>query len=297
MKLSVSADGTVQVHSADITDDQLAVQLYDLAGVRRLILIAAQITGRCLSAIRHPEAVEELNLWQTSVAQANLITALKAMPNLRVLKLESLRIGNEIMPCMRKLARLEVLDIQDTYVNDSGMSYLAGLNRLHTLNVSDTRVTSKGFQHLKGLPSLSILDASGTWFDDISVSYLSDSLRLRSLKLNNTRITDRALPHLTALIQRQKEQALPLFDELDATRTWVTGFGAKPLEERGVYVTPFSDYDRQEVNLLRELRNLFEFAAKEAKILPGAAVAGLQSRFRAGLRILMRSRQKQDAVG
>ncbi len=142
------------------------------------------------------------------------MAALSKLHKLESIEIQSDKITNAGIDCLRGLRNVKKLTLNCPRLTDDGLKALSGMERLEELKVTSNRVLGPGLKHLAGLSSLRSLS--------LCCPVTSDALgplgRLVNLETLNVLIDDAALKYLSSLknLPRSISRTLPT----RAVRTW-----------------------------------------------------------------------------
>ena len=119
--------------------------------------------------------------------------------NIRVVRLNGLKIRDPLMEKLKPLSELEELNLEGSYLTDAGMVHIQEMKNLQVLDLHKSiYVTDKGLESLKSLPKLSRLELSYTRTSDAGVDTLLALKKLKVLHLTGTRVTGEGVRKLKA---------------------------------------------------------------------------------------------------
>jgi RNA polymerase sigma factor (sigma-70 family) len=117
----------------------------------------------------------------------------KAVPGLAVVNMAFT--GADLAE-LREVPDLEVLLLREVKIGDADLKHLEGLRSLHTLGLEETAVTDEGLKRLEGLPALTTLRLAGPKIADRAMGRLRDLPHLRSLRLTDSGVGAKGLAAL-----------------------------------------------------------------------------------------------------
>jgi hypothetical protein len=191
---------TLQLESADITDDGLA-NLPDLPRLQALFLGGNRaVTDHGLERVLRLHRLEWLGLNDTSISSAGA-ARLGKLKRLRSLTLGPNRsINDEVLPVVARLPALEKLDLISTAVTDAGIAQLRRATRLEELSLAGTRVTDRGMASLNRSASLRVLDLGQTAVGESGLAWIDGYAVLEKLHLfHDPTVGNGAVSHLLCL--------------------------------------------------------------------------------------------------
>jgi hypothetical protein len=145
-----------------------------------------------LALAKHKE-VGEIQIVDATACTARGFAALKALPNLRRLKLNRSGVTDKELTEIATLKELRVLIIPEAQITDKGAAELEKLTRLETLDLSDNpRLTDKAMAHVKTLLRLENLFLTKTGLTDKGLAELKPLEALRDLTAAGTKVTAKA---------------------------------------------------------------------------------------------------------
>lgn len=175
-----SAGQTTEVNLDDIeATDALAVQIALLDQIQKLTIRESAMTGDGWQTLGKLHALQQLDLRDCPLDNAQLTAVVADLRQLRALRLNGTS-GR-------------------TSVDDDGLAALANCPELKVLAVDGLWVSGQGLEHLKKNLKLSELYASGTTLDDDAVAVLADLPALRKLRLSKTTVGTEGLAALANL--------------------------------------------------------------------------------------------------
>lgn len=180
-KLAENSAGQItEVNLGDIeATDALATQIALLDQLQKLTIRESTMTGDGWQALGKLHALQQLDLRDCPLDNAQLTAVVADLAQLRALRLNGTS-GR-------------------TTVDDEGLAALANCPELKVLAVDGLWVSGQGLEHLKKNLKLSELYASGTTLDDDAVTVLADLPALRKLRLSKTTVGSVGLAALADL--------------------------------------------------------------------------------------------------
>jgi Leucine-rich repeat (LRR) protein len=133
--------------------------------------------------------------------------AIPSVYNLRILKLESCAIGDDVMKVVGKLTSLTELNISDTPVTNEGISHLASLKSMTSLNLNGCKFNNHALAALSNLAHLKELRLDCPNINDGALTHISTLKELETLDLFEAHITDSGLEFLIPLTSLKSFQA------------------------------------------------------------------------------------------
>jgi hypothetical protein len=100
-------------------------------------------------------------LFDSDVSDESLVRIVAEMPELEVLNLRNLLVGDDFLRRLPALSRLSFIHMQRSRLTNAGLEYLAKYPALRTLEIGATRVSDEGLPHLKRL-ELEEIDVGNT---------------------------------------------------------------------------------------------------------------------------------------
>ncbi|MFN9373758.1 MAG: leucine-rich repeat domain-containing protein [Planctomycetaceae bacterium] len=192
-----------------------------LRGLKRWPLLGSvqleemSLSGHELSALDGLPALKTLEISSCSGLDDAALESFPALPELRLLNLETSGIESTGLQYLRGLPSLQKLNLRDDLLTDEALLALPSLPRLKLLSVHSTQISGHCLEHLCQLPALTVLEIDGSPMDDAGLQFLPDNSTLRGLFLVGTTIHGPGLPalsRLTALDDLSLAQA-PLTDD------------------------------------------------------------------------------------
>ena len=104
----------------------------------------------------------ELTLMDSDVSDGCLLQILSAMPELEILNLRHLVLGDKFAAGLFRNPKLRFVALDDSRVTDEGLVGVAKLPSLAELSLTETRITDRGLDYLKQAKSLQRLRVSNT---------------------------------------------------------------------------------------------------------------------------------------
>lgn len=175
-----SAGQITEVNLGDIeATNALATQIAVLDQLQKLTIRESAMTGDGWQALGKLHTLQQLDLRDCPLDNAQLTAAVADLTQLRALRLNGTS-GR-------------------TTVDDDGLAALANCPELKVLAVDGLWVSGQGLEHLKRNLKLSELYASGTTLDDDAVALLAALPALRKLRLSKTTVGTEGLATLAEL--------------------------------------------------------------------------------------------------
>jgi len=199
-------------------DDQAAMSLSKLTGLRNLILYNTHLTDAGLMHLRGLKSLETLLVERDDGEFTDKgLSHLTPLDQLHSLSLGHGHFTDEGLADIARLKQLRGFSLTGPLeVTDDGVASLAGLKHMTTLSLSGAAVTDRGLASLAAMENLDQLDVSHTQATGSGLARLTRLKNLRSLNLAGTKLNDEGLANLA------KFAAL---EELDLTGTAVTDAG------------------------------------------------------------------------
>ena len=134
------------------------------------------------------------------VTREDFIAHTSALTKLRHLFVRTVELRDADLAFLANNPDLEMLRLEGVPVGDGVLAHIARLKKIRTLDISTTPVfTGRGMENLACLPVLDDLVVHGTGFTDSAVRALTRCPRLRVAHLAKTAITDESLRALKTL--------------------------------------------------------------------------------------------------
>ncbi|HWE39160.1 MAG TPA: hypothetical protein VG406_21605 [Isosphaeraceae bacterium] len=149
----------------------------------------------------------------------------KPMP--RVPPGAKLRVDDQQVAALGRLAALRSLDLNYSDVDDSDLERLRSLRRLKRLWLLETNVTDAGLAHLRSFPALEVLDLRGTRVCGAGMEAVGQITSLVDLGLDRTNVGDDGAKRLRNLTRLQiltlshtrvGDSSIPAFEPLQDLR-------------------------------------------------------------------------------
>jgi hypothetical protein len=189
---------------APTAGEQAAIKAVTLAkgqtGLDRTLAPGARVSVKFTAAgdaalamlAKHKE-VGEIQILDATACTPKGFAALRALPNLRRLKLNRSGVTDKELAEIAALSQLRVLIIPESQVTDKGAAELEKLTRLETLDLSDNpRLTDKAMAHVKTLLRLENLFLTKTGLTDKGLMELKPLEALRDMTAAGTKVTAKA---------------------------------------------------------------------------------------------------------
>lgn len=175
-----SVGQVIELNLGDIeATDTLAKQISLLDQLQKLTIRESAMTGAGWESLGKLHALQQLDLRDCPLDNAQLTAVASDLTQLRALRLNGTS-GR-------------------TTVDDDGLAVLANCPELKVLAVDGLWVSGQGLEHLKKNLKLSELYAAGTTLDDGAVTLLADLPALRKLRLSQTTVGTEGLAALEKL--------------------------------------------------------------------------------------------------
>jgi hypothetical protein len=153
----------------------------------------------CVALIRANPEVEELNLENTGITDADM-ALIGRLHHLRVLFLYGTHITDAGLAQLQTMTGLRTLNLDGTRVTDAGVLGLRRLTELEKLGLGNTSITDNGAAVVSRFPHLKQLDLWNTRIGDATVARVSELKQLEWLELRGTRVTNEGAQDLTNLV-------------------------------------------------------------------------------------------------
>ncbi|QDU19305.1 leucine-rich repeat domain-containing protein [Urbifossiella limnaea] len=161
-------------------------------GSRVSVKFLAAGDGALITLAKHKE-VGEIQILDATACTSKGFAALKALPNLRRLKLNRSGVTDKELVEIATLSQLRVLIMPEAQITDKGAAELEKLTRLETLDLSDNpRLTDKAMAHVRTLVRLENLYLTKTGLTDAGLMELKTLEGLRDMTAAGTRVTAKA---------------------------------------------------------------------------------------------------------
>lgn len=146
-----------------------------------------------LVALAKTKEVGEIQIVDGTACTARGFAALRALPNLRRMKLNRSGVTDKELAEIVTLKELRVLVIPEAQITDKGAAELEKLTRLETLDLSDNpRLTDKAMAHVKTLLRLENLYLNKTGLTDKGLMELKPLEALRDMTVAGSKVTAKA---------------------------------------------------------------------------------------------------------
>jgi hypothetical protein len=175
-----------------------------------LVLCLGHAAGQEKDRPPKPIPEEEWEAWVTAGAPIGVMT--ESAPGLLRFKLTGRAAAGDLpafrfeeWPPKRRLADLPAvtvpfgLDLHGLKVTDEEVKGLARLANLRLVRLDGTGVTDAGLKHLAGLGGLQVVDLGRTPVSDAGLKAFAGHKNLRMLLLDGTKVTDAGLKELAPL--------------------------------------------------------------------------------------------------
>ncbi len=169
---------TADLSAVDMTD-ALADEVAKLTALTKLTLRQSSMSLAGWQALAQLGELQQLDLRDCSVNNAQLTAAVAGMPKLRALRLSGQN--------------------GSTSVDDAGLAGLANCPQLKVLAADHLWISGEGLAHLADCPQLSELYLAGTLIDDQAMSQVAAMPKLRKLRLAKTSVSSSGLETLGSL--------------------------------------------------------------------------------------------------
>jgi Leucine-rich repeat (LRR) protein len=164
-----------------------------LAPAARVSVKFAAAGDATLLAMAKHKDVGEIQILDATACTARGFAALKALPNLRRLKLNRSGVTDKELAEIVTLKELRVLVIPEAQITDKGAAELEKLTRLETLDLSDNpRLTDKAMSHVKTLLRLENLYLNKIGLTDKGLMELKPLEALRDMTVAGSKVTAKA---------------------------------------------------------------------------------------------------------
>ncbi|MBX3073288.1 protein kinase [Candidatus Obscuribacterales bacterium] len=157
-----AANGRLEAQPDFEDDDMHVVAQFAGSAQTQLSLAGSRVTGKYLSHLLKIKMLNDLDLSNTVIGDAECASVVGKLTQLRQLKLNSTSITDDGIKHLSRLRNLESLSIGKTRVTDSGLDALCKLPRLKELSVDECPgLTIAGIEKIIKIPTLTILSAAG----------------------------------------------------------------------------------------------------------------------------------------
>lgn len=164
-------------------------QLKVFPNLQSLSLDSITWTGDAMVCLQALKGLKSLTFWRTELP-ANVVMGLSSLPVLESLT-TSVQFGDDGMSALKALPQLKILFLGDTRVTDAGLAYVKDLPSLEAITLTSANVTNKGMGHLKDCVKLRILSLPQQ-IDDAGVAQLKGLVNLTELFIHGD-VTDKGL--------------------------------------------------------------------------------------------------------
>jgi len=180
------------IKSVGLAKGQAGIDPTLAPGARVSVKFLAAGDAALLTLAKHKE-VGEIQIVDATACTSRGFAALKALPNLRRLKLNRSGVTDKELVEIATLAQLRVLIIPESQVTDKGAAELEKMTRLETLDLSDNpRLTDKSMAHVKTLLRLENLFLNKTGLTDKGLAELKPLEGLRDMTVAGSKVTAKA---------------------------------------------------------------------------------------------------------
>jgi Leucine-rich repeat (LRR) protein len=166
-----------------------------LANLKKLktLRVSGGLDDSAFAGLKGLDALESLEFSGRELLGTGLAN-LKALPNLKRLKLASSGINDAGMSGFKSLAGLEELDLSGAKITGPGLANLKGMAKLKSLNLASNKVTDAGAKHLAALTALEHLQLDGSEITDAGLLLLAKLPKLRRLDLSQCKgVTEKGM--------------------------------------------------------------------------------------------------------
>ncbi|HYH65991.1 MAG TPA: hypothetical protein VD866_14940 [Urbifossiella sp.] len=192
-----SAGEKAAIKSVGLAKGQAGIDPTLAPGARVSVKFLAAGDAALVTLAKHKE-VGEIQIVDATACTAKGFAALKALPNLRRLKLNRSGVTDKELVEIATLAQLRVLIIPEAQITDKGAAELEKLTRLETLDLSDNpRISDKSMAHVKTLLRLENLFLNKTGLTDKGLAELKPLEGLRDMTVAGSKVTAKAAEAFT----------------------------------------------------------------------------------------------------
>jgi Leucine-rich repeat (LRR) protein len=151
----VSSDGGVEDTDALMPTEIDGIQAYadrlPLADATKLRLHgSALLSPDACTTLSHMHKLRDVGMTHVHIT-APLLTSLKGLPHLTVVRIHSQQIDEGALAVLREFDSLKELDLSGSNIDDASVQYLPDVD---TLNLRETNLTDAGLRHLAGAKRL-----------------------------------------------------------------------------------------------------------------------------------------------
>jgi Leucine-rich repeat (LRR) protein len=170
-------------------------------GVRHLFVdLQSRSITEALNAVCHIDKGRELLVSYDGVEfRDSELAALKSMPWLSDVYLDSRHITDAGIPHLAALPALKRLQLVRTAITDDGLGQLGQLKQLTKLNLKGSRISDKGISRLAGLSSLESLEITDCSVTDAAAQDLGQLPILKELFVGGTKLTAAGIARLQSI--------------------------------------------------------------------------------------------------
>jgi hypothetical protein len=145
----------------NLTDRGIEALVAGAPDLKRLNLGRCALTDAGAKRLGTLRALEWFDPFEAKGLTSDGVVALAALPELRVLNLNSATIDEAALKALGRCGKLEYLYLDRTAVADGGLKHLAGAATLRSLSLTNTAVGAAGLKALAGLPNLRVIHLWG----------------------------------------------------------------------------------------------------------------------------------------
>ena len=187
-----SAGEQAAIKAVGLAKGQAGIDPTLAPGARVSVKFLAAGDAALVTLAKHKE-VGEIQIVDATACTAKGFAALKALPNLRRLKLNRSGVTDKELVEIATLSQLRVLIIPEAQITDKGTAELEKLTRLETLDLSDNpRISDKSMAHVKTLLRLENLFLNKTGLTDKGLAELKPLEALRDMTVAGTKVSAKA---------------------------------------------------------------------------------------------------------
>src|SRR5688572_20981893 len=166
--------------------------------LEELVLRRARMKG---TSLKHFTNLRSLDItW--SLVQDEGMQSLSAMPKLRKLWAQEIRITDAGIEPLANLREMEELHIGGNPITDRGLTYLRGLTGLKKLDLLSSEITDAGLDSLAGMKDLEYLNLYRTKVSNAGLEKLKKFAKLREVDLRYSRATQTGVNSLRAALPK-----------------------------------------------------------------------------------------------
>ncbi len=139
--------------------------------------------------------IQKLRLKEVRIGDRSLLRLLDELPELEILQLIDIPVGNDFVRGLVRCPRLRELTLDNSFVTDRGIGDIARLPSIRRLGFVGTRLTDTGLLRLSTMSALEYLDVSVTHVTDAGIATLQGSLpNCRVNTKEHDELNERELP-------------------------------------------------------------------------------------------------------